>query len=248
MAYSDQDIIDDLDAVAKIQDLLNTALGDGSGSTSISARAKAVRTRVLAEQEYDTESKYLNGANEFYQRCRTEAEYTTVQSTPGVMGAPLWAGLRALLGDLKSALNSRDIRMHPKAADNYKAANNGTWPDPSMVFALQTSMGTLSRAASVWTFVDGQAIDDDLYSPATLEIYCNTAIGAAAITVTLTLKTTEEATPVQVQVVVPASSPQGTTISVGSIKYVDVTAASATGGTDGEQLTVRSVQERDPLA
>jgi hypothetical protein len=243
MSYTAADLKADLDQLAKIEDLLQTAFGDGTGSTSVSARAKAIQTNILDAEDADSSLKMLSGAHQFYQACLDDPEDTAVGvlATSGIMGTYYWNALRTYFGDLVTGMVDLDVRMHPLAAANYLKSNQ-VWPDASLVFPYATLMGTVTRGASTWTFTDGLAIVSTLYAPSQLTLTPVSAIGAADVTVVLTVIPTTGADATTVTVVIPA----GTTaaVSVGAGRYIDVTAVACTGGTSGDSFTIDSVLER----
>lgn len=245
MAYSSSDLKLDLDQVAKIEDILQTELGDGSGAVSISARAKSIRTRITTSNDIQTELKALSGAHKLYQASLASPDDTTagVAASSGVIGSHYWTMLRSLYGDVKTALGDLDVRMHPKAAENYQKANAGVWPDPSIVFPLETELGTVVRGVTAWTFTAGSEIDEDKYAPTRMELVPDGTIGAANITVSLSMIPSAGANAVPVQVVIEAGETEPVSIGLG--RYIGVADITCTGGTNGDELTLTSVQERE---
>lgn len=249
MAYSAANLRDDLDAIAKIESLFQTALGDGTDPATIAGLAKAIRTRILGSNDVAAEIGMLNGAHRFYQSVLQTPDDTAtgIRALSGVATTEYWSMLRSHYSDLATALADLDVRMHPSAADNF-LKSTGARPAPASVFALATDMGSCLRTAGNWAFTDGDDIDPTLFAPAQLSLVPTVTIGAADVTVVLTLTPAVGAANVTVQVVIPAGSDGQDVISVGSGKYIDVVDVDCTGGTNADAFDILSVQERDPLS
>lgn len=104
----------------------------------------------------------------------------------------------------------------------------------TMLEELVVKLGSITRGSGWGSYVSSTTIS----VASTLNVRAATEIGAADITLTLTLTDENDETDVQV-LTIPAESSAGTVFAVGSgTKYKAVVGASATGGTTADSLDV----------
>lgn len=115
------------------------------------------------------------------------------------------------------------------------------------VFPPETELGTFAVSGSgAGTFTDGDAVDTTLYGGAQLALVTTSVIGAAGITVTLTV-TDEEGEEGEVEGTITALSESGTVVELGTAadRFVAVTDCEITGGTASDAFKIVSVEDRE---
>jgi len=242
----------DFDTLAYMYDLLAAALGTGTTADTVSRGAVNIRDRVTAAldsiQAASIHRNLVGAALALVSRCKIVPDSDPTQPYPAVtLFSEYLQGLQAELGAIDTYLTSQSMRVHPSFATLYNQWRSLSL-SPANVFPLVTEMGRIDRGASSFTFTDGSAIDEDLYGPAQLEIYVpeGYTIGVADVVVTLTCKLFGGGTEPKTATM-PSGSMAGTAVNVGTSanRYTDVTNMTATGGTSGDRVAVRSKLLRD---
>lgn len=247
MAYGDDLLTGELDWLAAAYNVLAAVFGDGSGSTTLSARAAALAASFEAAQDLQANANMAPALLTFLEETKAASTSPAIRNGPMIALGSLVRALRAQLGGgIDATLSAKAIQVHPYAA-LVIAYNGGGAVSPANIFSLVTEMGHVDRAGGTWTFSHGTGIDRTRYAPAQLEVYIPTGYtsGPADDVLALTCLKADDTTQ-QKQVTVPANSPAGTRVDVGAgaDRYVDATAISVTGGTDGDRVAVRSKQLR----
>ena len=183
-------------------------------------------------------------------------------NTAAAQAVALTKAAATIFGDAVRALNRADVLGHagtdafltalggtvlPSYAALYKAVLGAQAIAPANIAGPQTTFGAFTlTAAGAGTFSGtGGPIDTATHGPAQAEVVTTTAIGAAAITATLTMLRADNTTASRT-VTIPAATANGAALAIGATtdRYVDVSNITVTGGTAGDAFSVRSIAPR----
>lgn len=242
-----------IDTLARQYDLLLVALGTGSEAETVSKGAAAILTDILDTENYTAVKALAEAAHNLSEDCKADsAESGRIKAVKTLLDGYVRALEKLEKEDgetsIDTSLTTRTLKAHPSFATLYYIVFSRHL-SPANVFAPVVEMGRIDRGASTSTFTDGSAIPvvaanaTPGYSLAQLEVYVpeGYTIGAADYVLTVTGKKANDTTETK-EVTVPALSAAGTAVDVGLATdvYKDVTAITATGGTSGDRVAVRS--------
>lgn len=246
MAYTDAELLADLDFLAGAYNMVLGLFGTGAESGTISGYFGTRKAALLGCNDGDALELMIQAYNQATEETKAETTSTRWRQGPQVAFGGLVKGLRAKTGTINNYLAANGLQVHPYAA-KVVASNGAGTIDAGNIFALVTELGTMDRGVSAWTFTDGASIDMTACAPAQFEAYVppGYTIGAASCVLTVTCKLIGGTTQDKV-VTVPNGSIAGTAVDIGTgvNLYWDVTLCTATGGTSGDRVQLRSKQLR----
>ena len=243
----------------------NLPVAQAQNCMDVLARMYELAYPVLGSNE-TTANTWRRGAKRIWDEALAGADAAEAQSPLTYIAAPadtvrsaldpavfiknalqgLVTGLQSELdNDIAGFLGDNDIRAHYYFGDLFYQVTGRRLSPATVVFPPVQTIIAGDRGASAWTF-DAASVPLDVtkYGGTQLELVADTLIGAADCVVTLTCRSWDGTTytSVQEQVTMPQASASGTAVAIGDSGdlYVDVTAISATGGTSGDGLSVRS--------
>ncbi len=217
----------------------------GALATSFTLGALNNRNRVVALGDAEQEGDLINQSIASFNSSKAyPLLYTASQSLIQALNVHL---NKFQVTGINGALTASGDRAAPEFNDAH-LASTGIYLSPSNVFPPETAdMGVFTTSGvGAGAFVDGDAIDTDLYAGADLEIK-NTGPGALAgatsydVTCVLFDGTTE------IKTVAANALAQLATVAIGipgTNRYVDVTTITVTGGQATDEITVISVLDR----
>lgn len=236
-----------LDSLAAIYALLRTHLGDGSGAASASAGAASILTDILDTEDNTVVADLRAAGYLMSEKLKYKSSLTSAGNTVGSLVRGYFDALRTHLGNnLDTALATLQVRVHPDLQALYYDCYQA-YLARAVVFPSVVTLGSVACAAGETTFTAGSDIPVT-EGPGQLEVVVTSAaIGAEDWVLTLTCQTLAGLV-VEKIVTVPGLSKQNNTINVGSASdiYVDVTAVTATGGTNGDAVSIRTKLLRSP--
>lgn len=244
-----------IDTLAQIYDVLNAVLGTGTETGSASKGAANILADVLDTESYVPVSYLSEAAYKISENLKTASTASGCVVAVKTLVEDYVRALRALeIADgetsLDTALTTRALKAHYSFnLLHYQVF--GAYLTAANVFSPNVITGRVDKAAGAWTYTDGSALNTTLYAPAQLELYvpAGYTIGVADCVVTVTCTTaaggseTKEAT-------MPGGSVAGAVVDVGTSSnvYVQTSNATATGGTDGDRVGIRTKLLRDITA
>lgn len=235
-----------VDNLAAAYALATTWLGDGTGSTSISAGAASTLAGILALDDFDQENDLLAAAKAWAEQGKVASPLAAYGNTMGIRARALVDALKVhRAGDLDAALATEVVRVH---ADFDRLYNDiySAHLSRANVFPEVTITDTVTRTGGSPVLAAGTAIDQ-YQGPGQLEIEVTSTIGIADWVLTLTCDLLDGTTEDQ-EVTATALDAIGTKVDVGTSAdvYMGVSAVSATGGTDADAVQVQTKLLRVP--
>ena len=243
MAYPTASLQNDLDRLARIRQLLDAALGDGTDDDTAAMGGALILVSVLDEEDYDINDALMDAAHDAAEALKTASSASGQTKTAQSLVAGYVRALRTHFGnDLDAELTAEAIQVHPQFNTLYYEIF-GSYLTAGNVYPLNTELGRVDKAAGVWTFTDDSAVDTDVYAPSQCEIYvpATYTIGVADCVLTVTLVKSDATTEDQA-VTMPGGSVAGTAVAIDTATdvYVDASTATVTGGTDGDRVAIRT--------
>lgn len=174
--------------------------------------------------------------------------------------ATLYQSANALFGSALQALNkhvagldafcvAQSIQVTSDFRDLANAALSSSAVKPAEVFPPSAvSLATFAVTGSgAGTYTHGAAVDTTLYGATQVQVVTTSLIGAASITVTLTLKKADGNTETKTATI-SSGTASGTAIDVATSadRYTDCTAVTITGGTSADGFAVKTKVLRTP--
>lgn len=244
-----------IDTLAQIYDVLAAVLGTGSGAGTASKGAANILADILDTESYAPVS-YLSEAA--YKISENLKSASTVSGRIVAIKSLVEDYVRALrtleIADgetsLDTALTTRALKAHYSFnALHYQVF--GAYLTAANVFSPNVTTGRIDRAGGVWSYTDGSALDTTLYAPAQLEIFVPVGYTIGGVDCVLTISCTTAAGGTETKnATMPGGSVAGTAVDVGTSGnvYVQTSNCTATGGTDGDRVSIRSKLLRDITA
>lgn len=239
-----QEYIDWTDMLAQAIDVLLTAKGVETTEATAAHYAADFRNAITAldlPDEAEITADFIDTAIALVAAVELESEIQTLFSRfNGAVTSHLGSSVNTLL-------SNAGLRVHHL----WRRSGNLTILAAN-VFPPVTALGTFAATGSgagTWTEdpdTDGE-IDTSLYGAAQLEVeVINQAIGAAAVTVTVTGTDANGDALVKSSTEISALAETGTKADVGleADKFATVTSVAITGGTNGDDLRVQSLEDR----
>lgn len=235
-------LLEVLDSIAAGVGLFREALGESAADTgTIAEGARNNVLTLLGEVDDDNDLGAL--ILEFQRR---QAAVLAGELYRTLQGERIMAALDAHFGGtggLNRFLAGQGVRVHP----NLRLIGIQVDAEHAMPPAVVTLGSYAVTGSGAGTLTAGSAVDTSLYAKANVVLRTTVAaIGAAAITVTATLRTRDGSTEQQV-VTIPALSTEGTTVDVGTPgtdMYVGLVDVNIAGGTAGDGFDIRTKVER----
>lgn len=222
------------DKLAAIMTELDTDLGSGSEASTPSKTAAELLTAVLALGDQRQIDALTVGAKYTASRAKASKNYK--------MAFPLLNAIDLHVGGLSDYALAQDFRLHHKIKQIFSG-------DPKMFFAPETLIGSyavVDAETNSGTLTPGTSLAGH-YGKSNLVVeVVNQTLGAADLVLTLTCVKQDLTTETKV-VTVTANSIVGASFDVathGTHMYVNVSAVTFTGGTDGDDVEIRSEPER----
>lgn len=244
-----------IDTLAQIYDVLNAVLGTGSGAGTASKGAANILADVLDTEAYVPVNYLADAAYAISENLKTASAASGRIMAVKSLVEDYVRALRLLeLADgetsLDTALTTRALKAHYSFnVLHYQVF--GAYLTPANVFSPNVITGRVDKAAGNWAYTDGSALDVTLYAPAQLELYvpATYTIGAADCVVTVSCTTAAGGTESKVATM-PLGSAAGTVVDIGTSGnvYVQTSAATVTGGTNGDRVGIRTKLLRDITA
>lgn len=236
-----------VDNLAAAYALAKTWLGDGTGSTSISAGAASTLAGILALDDYDQENDLLAASKAWAEQSKYRSGLSAYGNTVGLRSRQIIDALKTHEnGDLDAALATEAVRVHADFDRLYYDVY-GTHLTRDNVFPEVTITDSILQTAGLPVVSAGATIDE-FQGPGQLEVEVITgAIGTPNWVLTLTCDLLDGTTEDKI-VTVTGLSTVGTKFDVGTAAdvYMGISAASATGGTNGDNVQVQTKLLRTP--
>lgn len=248
--YSAANAQSDMDTVARMYELLESVLGTGSETGTVSKGALNIYDRILDDadstDDYSIIANLAQPANDLREAGKIYSGSQGYANTFANIVRKFIVGLQTELGgSIDSWLTSNSRRVHEYFGQAFYEVT-GQRLSRANIFPTTVEMGTLSRSGSTWAFSDGSAVASTI-GPAQIEAYVPTGtIGSATCTVQVTVETLAGASESKTAYL-PNASASGASAAFGTTGsiYVDVTAATCSGGTDGDIIALRTITKRD---
>jgi len=222
------------DKLAAILLELDTDLGTGSEASTPSDTAADLLAAVLALEDDRQKTALTLGARHTASLSKGSRNYK--------MAFPLLNAIDLHVGGLSDYALAQDFRLHHKIKQIFSG-------DPKMFFAPETLIGSyavVDAGTNSGTLTPGTSLNGH-YGKSNLVVkVVNQTLGAANLVLTLTCVKQDLTTETKV-VTVTANSIVGASFDVGTHNthmYVNVSAVTFTGGTNGDDVEIRSEPER----
>lgn len=228
-----------LDSLAKGVQLFEGGIGVSTGDANTVAKGAANNVATLVAVADADLAELVMAFDRRQALVTASALYRTLQ------GPPLMTALDEHyggVGGLNRVLRANNKRVHPNLTKIGLSIDSVNTFCPDVV-TLATFAVTGSGAG---TFSAGTDIDTTAYGPANAVVRATTLIGAAPVVATCTLRLIDGTSTTKV-VTLPAGSPSGTEVAIGTPgtdMFVACTGITITGGTTGDAFSVRTAVER----
>jgi hypothetical protein len=244
-----------IDTLAQIYDVLDAVLGTGAGTGTASKGAANILADVLDTESYTPVSYLSEAAYKISENLKTASAVSGRIMAVKSLVEDYVRALRTL--EIADGETSIDTALTTRALKAHYSFNTlhyqvfGAYLSAANVFSPNVTTGRVDKAAGVWAYTDGSALNTVLYAPAQLEIFVPTGytIGVADCVLTISCTTAAGGTETK-SATMPGGSVAGTAVAVGTSGnvYVQTSNCTVTGGTNGDRVSIRTKLLRDITA